>query len=69
MEDIGKGLIAAIVMLAIFFGLLIVGGYAIIDKYAVDHSIKSHTLIKPEIKLVIEDNKVDTIYVYKQPKK
>ena len=39
-------------------------GYFIYDKIG-EQTIESKVLITPEIKLEVNDNKVDTIYVYK----
>lgn len=69
MEGIGKGLgeilIGAIIVAAVLFG----GGTWIASKmfYDADH-IESDTIIVPEIKLTINANQVDTIYVYKRKK-
>lgn len=38
------------------------GGFA----FFTDDSIKSNTIIIPEIQLIINDNKVDTLYIYHQ---
>jgi hypothetical protein len=37
---------------------------SIYDCYFMFDGIKSKTLIKPKIELVIENNKIDTLYVY-----
>ena len=55
-------LITIIVVLGI--GLLGFAGYSFFK----DDSIKSKHPIKPRLELVIENNKVDTLYVYEKPK-
>jgi hypothetical protein len=35
--------------------------------YFIPDTIESEHPIKPEIELVIKDNKVDTLYIYKEP--
>lgn len=55
----------------ILLGALVViilwGCWEAIDWLWIDHSIESTTLIVPEIKLVVKNNIVDTIYVYRKP--
>jgi hypothetical protein len=55
----------------IWFGalliLLIWGAWELIDWLWIEETIESSTLIIPEIKLVVNNNIVDTIYVYKIP--
>ena len=61
----------------IFSGLLTIGlvilGIAVLLTggvtwfFSSSDSIKSDRPIKPEIELVIKDNRVDTLYVYKKP--
>lgn len=43
-------------------------GYVLAYLYTNRNKIESDSIITPEIKLTIKDNKVDTIYVYKLPK-
>lgn len=59
-----------------FYGLMIIcflvglacwGLWELIDWLWIDDAIKSLTPIRPEIKLIINDNVVDTVYVYRQP--
>lgn len=66
--SIGKGLgqvfgclITSIIVL--FIGCVGFGMYAFFR----DDSIKSEHPIKPQIELVIKDNEIDTLYVYKKP--
>jgi hypothetical protein len=37
-----------------------------VDYFYIHDSIKSETRIEPEIKLIIKDNQVDTLFIYKQ---
>lgn len=48
--------------------LLFLLGYIFIYLYTNRNKIESDSIITPEIKLIIKDNKVDTIYIYKLPK-
>lgn len=69
MEGIGKGLGEALIFVALCAAVLFGGGTWIASKmfYDKDH-IESDTLIVPEIRLTINANQVDTIYVYKRKK-
>lgn len=51
----------------IAIGLILWGCWELIDWLFIDHSIRSTTLIVPEIELVVKNNIVDTIYVYRKP--
>ena len=61
------GLIPTFVGLGIVIALSIWGCWELIDWFWFDDAIRSTTLIEPEIELVIEDGKLDTIYVYRKP--
>lgn len=45
--------------------LLFLLGYVLSYLYTNRNKIESDSIITPEVKLTIKDNKVDTIYVYK----
>jgi hypothetical protein len=55
----------------IWFGAFIIlaiwGTWELIDWLWIEETIESTTPIIPEIKLVIKNNVVDTVYVYKKP--
>jgi hypothetical protein len=64
--DMLKGLVPLLLMGVVFlFISLFMGSYILVDKLILSNSIESDKLIIPEIKLIIKDNKIDTIYVYK----
>lgn len=63
MENLGK----AIVFLCIVCVLIFWGGYELVDWLFVDDSIRSTKIINPEIELVVKNNVIDTIYVYRKP--
>ncbi len=48
--------------------LLFLFGYIFVYLYTNRNKIESDSIITPETKLIIKNNKVDTIYVYKVPK-
>jgi hypothetical protein len=56
-----------LVWLGAFVVLLIWGSWELIQLIWLDDAIRSFTPIEPEIELVIKNNVVDTIYVYRQP--
>ena len=62
--------LADIVAFIVIVGLGISAGTYLLAKIAASHSvaIESTTPIPPEIKLVVKDNVVDTLYVYRKPK-
>lgn len=62
-----NGVIEALIVMCIFIGLACWGLWEIIDWLWIDDAIRSTTPITPEIELVVKDNIVDTIYVYRQP--
>ena len=47
--------------------LAIWGCWELIDLFWIDEVIKSTTPIKPEIELVVKNNVIDTVYVYRKP--
>jgi hypothetical protein len=47
--------------------LCIWGCWELIDWLFIDDAIRVTTPLIPEIELVVEDNVVDTIYVYREP--
>jgi hypothetical protein len=63
MERLGE----AIVFLCVMSVLIFWGGYELVDWLFIDDAIRSTTPITPEIELVVKDNVVDTVYVYRQP--
>lgn len=62
MENLGN----AIVFLCIVCVLIFWGGYELVDYIFIDDSIRSTKIINPEIELVVKNNVIDTIYVYKK---
>lgn len=56
-------------LLILFFilGLAFWGGWELIDWLWLEDVIYSTKPIVPEIELIINNNVVDTVYVYKQP--
>jgi hypothetical protein len=56
-----------LIWLGAFIILAIWGCWELIDWLWIDDAIRSTKPITPEIELVIKNNVVDTIYVYRQP--
>ena len=67
MEGIGKGLGTAIAVLCVCCVLVFWGGYKLVDWLFIDDAIRTTELIEPEIELVVKNNVVDTVYVYRKP--
>lgn len=66
MEDLGFGL-KLLIWFGAFVVLVIWGCWELIDWLWIDDAIRSARPITPEIELVIKNNVVDTVYVYRQP--
>ena len=62
-----NGVIESLIVMCICIGLACWGLWEIIDWLWIDDAIRTTTPITPEIQLVVKDNIVDTIYVYRQP--
>lgn len=63
MERLGEVILFLCVVAIIFGG----GTVYLFNKWNKNDAIRSSTIITPEIELVIKDNVVDTIYVYRHP--
>jgi hypothetical protein len=63
MERLGEAIVFLCVMSVIIFW----SGYELVDWFFIDDAIRSTTPITPEIELIVKDNVVDTVYVYRQP--
>lgn len=64
MEGIGKGIgemFISILIIGIFFGAIIIWFFFS------SNEIRSPQKIEPKIELIIENNIVDTIYIYEKP--
>ena len=68
MDGIGGALFSGILTVA-FVVIIVASAISVGVTYFATKTdyIKSEHLIKPEIELIIKDNKVDTVYVYKKP--
>ena len=56
-----------ILWLLFLAGLSIWGAWELIDYFFIDEIIESPHLLIPEIKLIIKDNQIDTVYIYRKP--
>ena len=61
------GLVPTLVGFGIVIALAVWGCWELIDWIWIDDAIRSTTPMVPEIELVVKDNVVDTVYVYRQP--
>lgn len=65
-----RGLFGGLISIGIAIGLAIWGLVALVGwiwNGSDDGAIRSTEPIKPEIELIIVDNQVDTMYVYRKP--
>lgn len=60
-----NGIGTVIVLLCVLCVVIFWGGWELIDWLFIDEAIKSRHLIVPEIKLIINNNRVDTLYIYR----
>lgn len=65
MGDYGD--LRALIWFGAFIILAVWGCWELIDWLWIDDAIRSATPIVPEIELVVKDNVVDTVYVYRLP--
>lgn len=63
MDGIGKALVFMFVFCVIVGGVVTFG----VTKFFSEDDIRVKEPLVPEIELVVEDNVVDTVYVYKRP--
>jgi hypothetical protein len=68
MDGIGNALgqmFGCLIIIIVVLGIAVLGfgGYTVFK----DDAIKSDHPIKPQIELVVKNNKVDTLYVYRKP--
>jgi hypothetical protein len=56
-----------LILLGAFVVLASWGCWELIDWLWIDDAIRSNKKIVPEVELIIKDNVVDTIYVYRKP--
>lgn len=59
LNGLAEFIIGGLIAMVILAGVIV---YTVVDYFFLSDSIESKTLIIPEKKLVIGDNKVDTIY-------
>lgn len=62
--DYNFNIVGMLVAVALFV-FAIWGAWELIDWLFIDEVIKSSEPIKPEIELIINDNEVDTLYIYR----
>lgn len=67
MGPVGEGFGTALIIMIVICGGLFYGIFRGLEHWITDGSIRSEKPIKPRIELVIRNNRVDTIYVYKNP--
>lgn len=62
-----NGLASGLITIGILIVVVIWGGWEIIDYFFIDDAIKVTEPIIPDIEIIVNDNVVDTLYVYRQP--
>jgi CHASE2 domain-containing sensor protein len=61
------GVITALIIIGMVIVATLWGFWELIDWLFIDDAIRSTEPLIPDIELVIKDNKVDTVYVYRKP--
>lgn len=61
-----SGFVETFIAFGVVIALACWGAWELIDWLFIDHSIRVYTPIIPEIELVVKDNVVDTVYVYRK---
>ena len=60
------GMVETLIGLGVFIALCIWGCWELFDYFFIDDAIRSSQLIVPQIELIVKDNVIDTIYVYRK---
>lgn len=66
-ERIFSRIISTLIVMGIVIGLLLWGGYELIDWLFIDDAIIVEQPIQPELRIIIKGNTVDTLYIYRKP--
>lgn len=61
------GMLVSLIVIGLLIGCAIWGGWELIDWLLIDDVIKVSEPIKPELEIIVKNNVVDTLYVYRKP--
>lgn len=61
------GLVSGLITIGILIVVVIWGGWELIDWLFIDDVIKVTEPLVPELEIIVKDNVVDTLYVYRKP--
>ena len=56
-----------IILMCVMSVTILWGGWEVIDAFFIDDTIITSEIITPEIKIVVKDNVIDTLYIYRKP--
>lgn len=62
-----SGIVTTLVGFGIFITLCLWGGWELIDYFFIDDAIKVSKPLVPELEIIVNNNVVDTLYVYRKP--
>lgn len=62
-----SGMFTALIVIGLLIGGVLWGAWELIDWLWIDDAIKVTKPIKPELQIVVKDNIIDTLYVYRKP--
>lgn len=60
-----EGLVPGLIIIGILICLILWGSWELIDLLFIDDAIRVSKPIVPELELVVKDNVIDTVYVYR----
>ncbi len=61
------GMFTMLIIIGLAIGLAVWGGYELVYHLFIDHAIKVTEPIQPELEIIVKDNVIDTLYVYRKP--
>lgn len=62
-----RGMMATLIGFGIVVALCLWGCWELVDYFLIDDAIKVSKPLIPEIEIVVNNNVVDTLYVYRKP--
>lgn len=62
-----SGMFTGLILIGLLIGGVLWGSWELIDWIWIDDAIKVSKPITPELEIIVKDNVVDTLYVYRKP--
>ena len=61
------GLFSGLIIGGLIIGLAVWGCWELVDWLIIDDAIKVSSPINPELQIIVKDNVIDTLYIYRKP--